>query len=198
MELDAIDRGILDLLRHDARQSMRSLARQLRTTTPTVSARVRNLEAAGYLLGYHAEVAQEALGGRVVWATVQAAPSAVAAIAETLAERPWVEEVHSLAGGRLLARMRLHDDGPSLRDVDHLLSAAPGVTSYDVHEEVSSRRVGARTITAKAIRPRCHQCGRTIAGEALAATLGGRKHLFCCVVCRDTFRQRFRKAVEGA
>lgn len=198
MDLDTLDRGILGLLRQDARQSLRSIARQLGTTTPTVSARVRQLEAKGYLLGYHADVAEQALGGRIVWAFVQCPPAAVQALGEALGERPWVEEVHMLAAGRLLARMRLHDDGITMQDVHGLLTSLPGATTYEVHEAVASRKGAGRTITAKAIHPRCHQCGRTITGEGLTATLGGRKHLFCCVVCRDTFKQRFRKLVEGS
>lgn len=198
MDLDPLDRGILDLLRKDARQSLRSLARQLRTTTPTVSARVRNLEAAGFLLGYRADVAEEALGGRVVWALAQATPAAAQAILDALAERPWVEEAHHLAGGKLLARLRLHDDGPNMQDVHALLTALPGLTGYEVHETVATRRGATGAVTGKAIRPRCHQCGRSIAGDGLAATLGGRRHVFCCVVCRDTFKQRFQRIVQAA
>jgi Lrp/AsnC family leucine-responsive transcriptional regulator len=196
MDLDALDRGILDLLRRDARQSMRALARQLKTTTPTVSARIKNLEASGFLLGYRADVAEEALGGRVVWANVAAPPAAAPALMDALADRPWVEEVHQLAGGRLFVRMRLHDDGPNMKDVDALLGSLPGVTGYEVHEAVSARRGSVRTITGQAIRTRCHQCGRAITGEGLTATLGGRRHVFCCVVCRVSFTQRFRKIVE--
>ncbi|MHB1261719.1 MAG: winged helix-turn-helix transcriptional regulator [Thermoplasmatota archaeon] len=196
MDLDPLDRGILDLLRKDARQSMRSLARQLHSTTPTVSARVKNLEASGFLLGYRADVAEEALGGRVAWALLHASPASAQAVMEALGERSWVEEAHQLAGGHLLVRMRLHDDGPNMQDVDALLTALPGMASYEVHEAVASRRGSAQTISGKAIRTRCHQCGRAITGEGLTATLGGRRHVFCCVVCRDTFKQRFRKIVE--
>lgn len=196
VDLDPLDRGILDLLRKDARQSMRGLARLLGTTTPTVSARIRNLESAGFLLGYHADVAEEALGGRVLWAVVQAPPAAASGLMEALGERPWIEEMHQWAGGRLLVRMRLHDDGPNMQDVDALLTSLPSIASYEVHESVTARRGPAQTISGKAIRTRCHQCGRAITGEGLAATLGGRRHVFCCVVCRDTFKQRFRKLVE--
>jgi len=198
VELDALDRGILELLRRDARQSMRSLARQLRTTTPTVSARIRALEANGFLLGYRADVPDSVLGGRTVWALLHVAPAAAQAVAEAIGERSWVEEVHTLAGGRMLARLRLHDDGATMADVDALLSTLPGVASYEAHEAVAVRHAGGHAISDKAIRPRCHQCGRTIAGEALRATLGGRRHVFCCVVCRDTFKARFRKAVDAA
>lgn len=195
MDLDALDRGILDLLRKDARQSMRGLARQLHTTTPTVSARVKLLEAAGFLLGYRADVAEEALGGRVVWAVVHASPSATPELAEAFGERPWVEEVHQLAGGRMLVRARLHDDGPNMQDLHAMLTSLPTIASYEVHEAISARRGPVQTITGKAIRTRCHQCGRAITGEGLTATLGARRHVFCCVVCRDTFKQRFKKLV---
>ncbi|HJQ93988.1 MAG TPA: AsnC family transcriptional regulator [Candidatus Thermoplasmatota archaeon] len=195
MDLDALDRGILDLLRKDARHSMRNLARQLHTTTPTVSARVRNLEGAGFLLGYHADVAEEALGGRVIWTVVQASPHATPQLAEAFGERPWVEEIHQLAAGRMLVRARLHDDGPTMQDLDAMLASLPAIASYEVHEAISGRRGPVQTITGKAIRTRCHQCGRSISGEGLTATLGGRRHAFCCVVCRDTFKQRFKKLV---
>jgi DNA-binding Lrp family transcriptional regulator len=198
VDLDPLDRGILDLLRKDARQSMRELARRLGSTTPTVSARIKNLEASGFLLGYRADVADEALGGRAIWAVVQAPPAAATALMDALGERPWVEEIHQLAGGRLLVRMRLHDAGPNMQDVNQLFTSLPGISSYEVHEAIAARRVPAQTISGKAIRTRCHQCGRAIAGEGLTATLGGRRHVFCCVVCRDTFKQRFRKLVDRA
>jgi DNA-binding Lrp family transcriptional regulator len=195
--LDPLDQGILQLLRTNARRSLRSLARELGTTTPTVSARVRNLEAAGLLLGYHAEVAQEALPGRSVWVLAQAPPAMVDGLLEAVLERQWVEEAHVLAGGRLLARLRLQDGGATMQDVHAMLAALPGLTSYETHEAIASRRGGRLAVPAPEARQRCHQCGRAIEGEALRAVVGGRRHVFCCIVCRDTFRQRFRRLLDA-
>ncbi len=44
IELDAIDQGIIDLLREDGRMSYRAIARELDITENTVRARVRRME----------------------------------------------------------------------------------------------------------------------------------------------------------
>lgn len=59
MELDALDRAILDLLLEDARRSYRAIARRLDTTAPTVSARVQAMEELGVIRGYRAVLAPE-------------------------------------------------------------------------------------------------------------------------------------------
>ena len=60
--LDSIDLRLLDALQHDARLSYRELGKRVGLTAPAVAERVRRLEQAGVITGYHARVNPAALG----------------------------------------------------------------------------------------------------------------------------------------
>src|SRR5690349_18997452 len=60
--LDRIDRHILRLLQADGRMTNIALAERVGISPPPCLRRVRALEAAGFIRGYHADLAAEALG----------------------------------------------------------------------------------------------------------------------------------------
>jgi DNA-binding Lrp family transcriptional regulator len=62
VQLTPTDRQILDILKRDAKVSNRDLARQVGLAPSTCHGRVRALEAAGYITGYHASLNHEQLG----------------------------------------------------------------------------------------------------------------------------------------
>ncbi|HEW89879.1 MAG TPA: Lrp/AsnC family transcriptional regulator [Candidatus Bathyarchaeota archaeon] len=62
MELDELDKAILDLLVKDARLSCREMARALGKSPATVLKRLRRLEASGIIKGYSAILDHEKLG----------------------------------------------------------------------------------------------------------------------------------------
>jgi DNA-binding Lrp family transcriptional regulator len=61
-KLDAIDRQILAELQADGRMTNVELASRVKITAPPCLRRVRALEKAGYIKGYHAELDAAALG----------------------------------------------------------------------------------------------------------------------------------------
>ncbi len=61
-KLDAIDRQILAALQADGRMTNVDLASRVKITAPPCLRRVRALEQAGYIRGYHAELDAKALG----------------------------------------------------------------------------------------------------------------------------------------
>lgn len=60
--LDAIDRKILAELQNDGRMTNVELSRRAQITAPPCLRRVRALEKAGYIRGYHADLDAKALG----------------------------------------------------------------------------------------------------------------------------------------
>lgn len=60
---DELDRRILDALRRDARASFRTIAKEVDSTTPTVSARVKRMEDVGLIAGYRVVVRQSVRPG---------------------------------------------------------------------------------------------------------------------------------------
>lgn len=62
VKLDRIDRRILRDLQHDGRMTNVELARRAGISAPPCLRRVRALEEAGFIRGYHADIYPEALG----------------------------------------------------------------------------------------------------------------------------------------
>jgi len=62
MELDRIDCALLEHLQKDARTPYAELGRRVGLSTPSVIERVRKMEDAEVIRGYHAEVAPENVG----------------------------------------------------------------------------------------------------------------------------------------
>jgi len=102
VKLDHIDRNILHDLQDEGRITNVDLARRVGISAPPCLRRMRALEEAGYIRGYHAELDPMSLGFNVtVFAQVgldsQAEPDLVAF--ETLVRGwPEVRECHMLAG----------------------------------------------------------------------------------------------------
>ena len=61
-QVDAVDRRLIGALRASARATFAELAKLVGLSAPAVHDRVRRLEAAGIITGYHAAVAPAALG----------------------------------------------------------------------------------------------------------------------------------------
>jgi DNA-binding Lrp family transcriptional regulator len=101
-KLDPIDRKILAELQADGRMTNVELARRVGISAPPCLRRVRTLEEAGYIRGYHADVDPRALGFEVqVFAMVGLVSQAEADLSAFEARcRAWplVRECHMLNG----------------------------------------------------------------------------------------------------
>ncbi|MEJ6394081.1 Lrp/AsnC family transcriptional regulator [Gymnodinialimonas sp. 2305UL16-5] len=101
-KLDPIDRKILAELQSDGRMTNVELAKRVGISAPPCLRRVRTLEEAGFIKGYHAEVDARELGFEVqVFAMVGLASQAEAdlvAFEERCKDWPLVRECHMLNG----------------------------------------------------------------------------------------------------
>lgn len=97
--LDELDHALLDLLTQDARLTMAELGRRVGLSRTAVLARVRALERAGVIRGYHAEIrlpehtATHAARVGIVLSTAN-----VAAYVRRLTALPEVHEIETVAG----------------------------------------------------------------------------------------------------
>jgi DNA-binding Lrp family transcriptional regulator len=102
IKLDKVDRRILHDLQEDGRMTNVDLATRAGISAPPCLRRVRALEEAGFIRGYHAEVNPEALGfGVTVFAQVglkSQAENDLKAFEALASEWDEVREVHMLAG----------------------------------------------------------------------------------------------------
>ncbi len=97
---DAIDWLLLGELQRDGRLSFNELARRISLSAPAVAERVRRLEQAGVITGYHAHV-DPARAGRTVEALVRMAcygPRCLLRHPDVVEQSPEILEVHRLTG----------------------------------------------------------------------------------------------------
>src|SRR5579871_4890387 len=132
VKLDRIDRRILRDLQANGRITNVELARRVGISAPPCLRRVRALEKAGFIRGYHADVNPEQLGyGVTVFAQVglssQAEPDLKAFAALSLTW-PEVREAHMLAGETdFLLKIVATDWDSYQRFLTTKLTAAPNV-----------------------------------------------------------------------
>jgi len=117
--LDAMDLRILAELQADGRITNVELAQRVGLSAPPCLRRVRRLEEAGVLRGYHAEVDPGALGFEVTFFAIVGLESQKQAVLDAFEAEatawPEVRECHMIRGGgdfllRLVARDTAHEN----------------------------------------------------------------------------------------
>jgi DNA-binding Lrp family transcriptional regulator len=127
--LDAIDRRILAELQTDGRMTNVELARRAGISAPPCLRRVRRLEEAGVIRGYHADSDPQKLGWEITFFAVVGLESQKEAVLsgfeKLVADWPEVRECHMIRGGgdfllKLVARDTAHEN----QLTQHLTGAA--------------------------------------------------------------------------
>ena len=102
VKLDAIDRHILEQLRDEGRITNVELARRVGISAPPCLRRVRALEQAGLIRGYHADLNGEELGyGLAVFVCIgldSQHEDDLSAFEQRMAKLPMIRECHMLTG----------------------------------------------------------------------------------------------------
>ena len=133
-KLDEIDRKILAELQADGRMTNVELARRVGISAPPCLRRVRVLEEAGFIRGYHAELDPRSLGFEVqVFAMVRLQNQSerdLAAFEDRARDWPLVRECHMLNGEIDFILKCVAPDLTSFQHfLTHDLTAAPNVAS---------------------------------------------------------------------
>ncbi len=137
IELDAINRDLVDLLQEDARLSYRELGQRIGLSPPAVAERVRKLEDAGVITGYRAVVDYDVLGFPLLCIIRIDAPGSDRDLDAVLRATPEVIEANRVTGAdshviraRLRSTRHLED---MLREIwEHGSSETNIVTSSPV------------------------------------------------------------------
>jgi len=117
--LDDIDRKILAELQADGRMTNVELAKRAGISPPPCLRRVRRLEEAGYILGYHAATDAQQLGWQISFFVIVGLESQKQSVLEAfetlVATWPEVRECHMIRGGgdfllKLVARDAAHEN----------------------------------------------------------------------------------------
>jgi DNA-binding Lrp family transcriptional regulator len=117
--LDTIDRCILAELQADGRMTNVELARRAGISAPPCLRRVRRLEEAGIIRGYHADTNPQTLGWEITFFAIVGLESqkelVLTAFERMVADWPEVRECHMIRGGgdfllKLVARDTAHEN----------------------------------------------------------------------------------------
>jgi DNA-binding Lrp family transcriptional regulator len=130
VEIDDIDRAILELLRANARRTVADIAQHVNLSAAPVKRRIERLERLGVILGYTLQVDHEKLEGSIEAFTELRfmGDTDTAVITSIAAEIPEVQEVFMTAGDPdALVRIRVRDV-PHLKHVVNRLRTAPPIT----------------------------------------------------------------------
>ena len=133
VKLDQIDRRILHDLQNDGRMTNVELANRAGISAPPCLRRVRALEEAGYIHGYHAEIDAEALGFEVMFFALVGLDSqsddVLTEFEASVGGWPEVRECHMCRGAddfvlKVVARNTAHEN-----ELTERLTAAPHVAT---------------------------------------------------------------------
>ena len=194
MNLDETDLGLLELLLEDGRMSFNDLAKRLGISTPTVSARLRNLEELGVIQGFHVKLDHDKLDHLTVVSTMDPQAGKAEELVEELVGNEMVREVYSLDTGALQLKATL-PGGADIRVLLDFLNNRELVKSYrwnvilKTHKEVTRAYITAAT----RLNQPCDYCKSPIQGNPVKHKLDTRTRYFCCPICQREYVKRREK-----
>ncbi len=143
--LDAIDRRILAELQVDGRMTNVELARRAGISAPPCLRRVRRLEEAGVIRGYHADTEPQKLGWEITFVAIVGLDSqkevGLSAFEQLVASWPETRECHMIRGGgdfllKLVARDTAHENQLTQR-----LTGSPSVSRVQTLQTIRTSRM---------------------------------------------------------
>jgi Lrp/AsnC family transcriptional regulator, leucine-responsive regulatory protein len=117
--IDETDRRLLEVLRHDARLSLKDLAEQVGLSSPSVAERMRRLQERGVIRGFTVEIDPAALGF-VLQAIVRIRPlpGKLHIVRKLIQETPQIVECDTVTGDDcFIAKMFVR----SMQEIDGIL-----------------------------------------------------------------------------
>lgn len=130
MELDEIDRRLLNLLQGDAKVPYAKLAKRLGVSSSGVHKRVKRLIDAGVIQKFVAVVDPQIMGKKLkAFIGISTSPGTCGEVIAQLRKRPEVLEIHEVAGEHDLFVKLITDDTIKLNEILHEMDRIPGVSS---------------------------------------------------------------------
>ncbi len=144
VKLDQIDRRILRDLQEDGRMTNVELARRAGISAPPCLRRVRALEEAGFIRGFHADLPAEMLGFEVAFYALVGLDGQSEAVLSTFESlvSGWAEvrECHMIRGGgdfmlKIVARNTAHEN-----ELTQRLTGAPHVSNVTTFQVIRTSK----------------------------------------------------------
>ncbi len=199
LELDATDAAILRRLQENARASLRTIAKEVGVSVPTVSARVRNLEQLGIVRGYRAIVDPERLDETSLALLLRTKPGTAEETARRVADSRWARRV--LIGSResvlveatVARREETQRFRKELSEIPDVIDVQEFVGLTSVKDEPAALLSGPLSTSLV-----CFECRGPIRGEPVKVRRDGRYHYFCCHTCERIYLERYARIKAAA
>lgn len=194
MNLDETDLGLLEQLLEDGRMSFNDLAKHLGISTPTVSARLKNLEELGVIDGFHIKLNHDNLDQLTVISTIESRDGNTEKLIKELLASEMVREVYSLDGLGIQIKVTL-PGGADIRILLDLLNNKELVKKYQwnvilkTHKELPRGYINSGT---KLNQP-CMYCKSPIQGDPVKYKLDKKTRYFCCPICEREYLKKYDK-----
>lgn len=98
IEIDLMDAKIIEILQADARTTLAEIGRRIHMSQPAVAERVKRMETAGVIAGYHARINPAALGYGITAFIRVSKRSHETPVEVVAAQVPEIVECHSITG----------------------------------------------------------------------------------------------------
>ena len=142
--LDAIDRRILSELQADGRMTNVELARRAGISAPPCLRRVRRLEEAGVIRGYHADSDPQKLGWEITFFAIvgldSQKESVLSAFEQLVGGWPEVRECHMIRGGGDFLLKLVARDTAQENQLTQRLTGSPTVTRVQTLQTIRTSR----------------------------------------------------------
>ncbi|MFW6052193.1 MAG: Lrp/AsnC family transcriptional regulator [Myxococcota bacterium] len=139
-DLDSIDLALLRELQADAKMSLNRLGERVGLSAPSVMERIRKLEQAGVITGYHARVDARRVGLDVaafIGVSIHA-PAAIGAFESWVQDEPEVQECHHVTGAHtLLLKVKARNTG-ALEQLIRRIRSIDGVARTETNVVLST------------------------------------------------------------
>jgi Lrp/AsnC family leucine-responsive transcriptional regulator len=141
--MDDTDWKLIAELETDARQSYSELGRKVGLSQPATAERIKNLESAGIIRGYHVEVDREKIGYPITaFIRLSTDGDQCRLLQENVSELPEVLECHRVTGeGSYMLRAALQSVGHLEMLIDRLLVYGSSTTSIVLSTTLAQRNV---------------------------------------------------------
>ena len=149
--LDDVDLKIIDELIADGRVSLAELGRRVSLSPPAVAERVKRLEQAGVITGYHAEIDLRKFGYQLTAIVrIKPAPGRLQKIPEIAERLPEVTECHRITGEDcFFLKIQLRAIDELSRVLDRFLDFGETTTSIVNQTPIAERTPPLRLVTTQ-------------------------------------------------
>jgi len=201
-KLDNTDIAIVKALIQDGRKSFRQIAREIKTSTPTVEARFSRLKGLGIIKNIQPIFDIEKIDGQMsALVFVKTILSQSTDIANKLASIPQVRGVYKMTGEYNIIIKVIMTHHPEyleefiktkIANIDGIKSASYQMITKTIKDDQSIPVIKEGIF----LKIKCDYCDNDILKDAKVLRVGEYESYFCCNSCLILYKQKYKTKIE--